>query len=243
MCGEELGIQLLFVPEEYGGMGGGAFDVYRVCERMAAIDLGIATSVLATFLGSDPITVGGTEEQKQRWMTRIAEEGLLMAYGATEPEAGSDLAALKTTAKPVTENGTVTGYRITGAKQWISNGGVADLATVLALAPGGPSWFVVERGAEGFTHGEPEDKHGIRLSQHGGAVPRGRLRRRRPPGRRRGGPGPRPGPAGLRLHAPDGGRLRPRRRLGGARPRDPLLGGADPGGRRRSPRSRATPTS
>jgi alkylation response protein AidB-like acyl-CoA dehydrogenase len=164
MCGEELGVQLLFIPEEFGGMGGGAVDVYRVCERMGTIDLGVATSVLATFLGSDPITVGGTPEQKQRWMTRIADEGILMAYGATEPDAGSDLAALKTTAKPVSENGEVSGYRITGAKQWISNGGVAELATVLALAPGGPSWFVIESGAEGFTHGEPEDKHGIRLS-------------------------------------------------------------------------------
>jgi alkylation response protein AidB-like acyl-CoA dehydrogenase len=164
MCGEELGVQLLFIPEEFGGMGGGAVDVYRVCERMAAIDLGVATSVLATFLGSDPITVGGTDEQKRRWMSRIAEEGILMAYGATEPEAGSDLAALKTTAKPVADNGSVTRYRLTGAKQWISNGGVAELATVLALAPGGPSWFVVESGTDGFTHGEPEDKHGIRLS-------------------------------------------------------------------------------
>jgi alkylation response protein AidB-like acyl-CoA dehydrogenase len=164
MCGEELGVQLLFIPEEFGGMGGGAIDVYRVCERMATIDLGVATSVLATFLGSDPITVGGTDEQKQRWMTRIADEGILMAYGATEPDAGSDLASLKTTAKPVSDNGEVSGYRITGAKQWISNGGVAELATVLALAPGGPSWFVVESGTEGFTHGEPEDKHGIRLS-------------------------------------------------------------------------------
>ncbi|HEY1277843.1 MAG TPA: acyl-CoA dehydrogenase family protein [Thermoleophilaceae bacterium] len=164
MCGEELGVQLLFIPEEFGGMGGGAVDVYRVCERMATIDLGVATSVLATFLGSDPITVGGTDEQKQRWMSRIADEGILMAYGATEPDAGSDLASLKTTAKPISDNGEVSGYRITGAKQWISNGGVAELATVLALAPGGPSWFVVESGTEGFTHGEPEDKHGIRLS-------------------------------------------------------------------------------
>ena len=145
MCGEELGIQLLFIPEEFGGMGGAAIDVYRVCESMAAIDLGVATSVLATFLGSDPITVGGTPAQKQRWMPRIAEEGLLMAYGATEPDAGSDLAAMKTKAKPVTENGAVRGYEITGAKQWISNGGVADLSSVLALAPGGPSWFVVDR--------------------------------------------------------------------------------------------------
>jgi alkylation response protein AidB-like acyl-CoA dehydrogenase len=162
--GEELGIQLLFVPYEYGGMGGGAFDVYRVCERMAAIDLGLATSELATFLGSDPIRVGGTEEQKREYMSRIAKDGVMFAYGATEPEAGSDLGALKTTAEPVTDNGTVTGYRINGAKQWISNGGVADLYTILAMAPGGPTWFVVERDAEGFSHGEPEDKHGIRLS-------------------------------------------------------------------------------
>jgi alkylation response protein AidB-like acyl-CoA dehydrogenase len=162
--GEELGIQLLFVPYEYGGMGGGAFDVYRVCERMASIDLGVATSELATFLGSDPIRVGGTEEQKRTYLSRIAKEGVLFAYGATEPEAGSDLGALKTIAEPVGENGAVTGYRITGVKQWISNGGVADLYTVLALAPGGPSWFVVDAGIEGFTHGEHEDKHGIRLS-------------------------------------------------------------------------------
>jgi alkylation response protein AidB-like acyl-CoA dehydrogenase len=162
--GEELGIQLLFVPYEYGGMGGGAFDVYRVCERMAAIDLGLATSELATFLGSDPIRVSGTEDQKREYMSRIAKEGILFAYGATEPEAGSDLGALKTTAERVSENGAVTGYRITGAKQWISNGGVADLYTILALAPDGPSWFVVESGAQGFTHGKHEDKHGIRLS-------------------------------------------------------------------------------
>jgi acyl-CoA dehydrogenase len=165
MCGEELGVQLAFVPEEYGGMGGSAFDVYRVCERMAAIDLGIATSVLATFLGSDPITVGGTPEQRAQWLGRIAEEGILMAYGATEPDAGSDLAALKTKAAPVTgDGGTVVAYLLNGAKQWISNGGVADAATVLALAPGGPSWFIVDRDTAGLTHGDPEDKHGIRLS-------------------------------------------------------------------------------
>ncbi|NNL65394.1 MAG: acyl-CoA dehydrogenase, partial [Myxococcales bacterium] len=164
MCGPELGAQLLFLPEEYGGMGGGALDVYRTCETLARIDVGVATGLLATFLGSDPIRVGGTPEQKQRWMTRIAEEGLLMAYGATEPEAGSDLAALRTTATPVEEDGQVVGYRLNGRKQWISNGGVAEVSTILANAPGGPSWFVVEREAEGFGHERPEDKHGIRLS-------------------------------------------------------------------------------
>ena len=164
MCGSDLGIQLLFIPEEFEGMGGGAFDVYRVCEEMGRIDLGVATGVLATFLGSDPIVFGGSYEQKKRWLTRIAREGLLMAYGATEPEAGSDLAALRTTAAPVTSEGKVVGYKLNGNKQWISNGGVADLYSILALAPGGPSWFVVERGAPGLGHGKPEDKHGIRAS-------------------------------------------------------------------------------
>ncbi len=164
MCGDELGVSLLFIPEEYGGMGGGCFDVYRTCEAMAGIDVGIATGVLATFLGSDPIVFGGTEEQRAHWLGRIAEEGLLMAYGATEPEAGSDLASMKTVAEPVVEDGETVGYRISGNKQWISNGGYADIYTILALAPGGPSWFVVDRGSPGFDHGKPEDKHGIRAS-------------------------------------------------------------------------------
>jgi len=165
MCSpDKLGIQLLFIPEEFGGMGGGAFDVYCICEEMARIDLGVSTAVLATFLGSDPITVGATAEQKKKWLTRIAEEGLLFAYGATEPEAGSDLAALRTTADRVLQDDRVVGYRINGSKQWISNGGIADAYTVLANTPGGPSWFIVEKGAPGFTHDEPEDKHGIRLS-------------------------------------------------------------------------------
>jgi len=165
MCSpDKLGIQLLFIPEEFGGMGGGAFDVYCVCEEMARIDLGIATAVLATFLGSDPITVGATPEQKKLWLGRIAEEGLLFAYGATEPEAGSDLGALRTTADRVNENGRVIGYKITGNKQWISNGGIADACTILANTPTGPSWFIVEKGTKGFSHDKPEDKHGIRLS-------------------------------------------------------------------------------
>ncbi|MCB8982808.1 MAG: acyl-CoA dehydrogenase family protein [Ardenticatenaceae bacterium] len=160
----QLGLHLLFIPEEYEGLGGGAYDIYRVSELMASIDLGVATGVLATFLGSDPIRVGGTEEQKALWMGRIAEEALLMAYGATEPQAGSDLASMSTKAVPVQDNGSVTGYKISGQKQWISNGAVADLYTVLALAPGGPSWFVVDKDAPGFTKGKPEDKHGIRAS-------------------------------------------------------------------------------
>jgi len=163
MCSDKLGIQLLFIPTEYEGMGGGTFDVYRVCEAMARIDLGVATGVLATFLGSDPIVVGGTPEQKKEWLTRIANEGLLFAYGATEPEAGSDLAALQTTARRIEQDGHLE-YVINGKKQWISNGGVADAYSILANAPGGPTWFVVEAGVPGFEHGKAEDKHGIRAS-------------------------------------------------------------------------------
>ena len=165
MCDpDQIGIQLLFIPEEYGGMGGGAFDVYCICEEMAHTDLGVATAVLATFLGSDPITVGATPEQKKVWLSRIANDGILFAYGATEPEAGSDLGALRTIADQVVQDGKVVGYKITGNKQWISNGGYADLYTVLAKAPGGPSWFIVEKDVPGLSHGKPEDKHGIRAS-------------------------------------------------------------------------------
>jgi alkylation response protein AidB-like acyl-CoA dehydrogenase len=165
MCDPKgLGIQLLFIPEEYGGFGGGAFDVYCVCEEMARIDLGVATAVLATFLGSDPIFVGATPEQKKLWLGRIADEGLLFAYGATEPEAGSDLGALKSTAERVMKDGRIVGYKLNGLKQWISNGGIADAYTILAASPSGPCWFILEKGAAGFKHDKPEDKHGIRLS-------------------------------------------------------------------------------
>ena len=107
-------------------MGGSTFDVYLICEQMARIDLGVATSLFATFLGSDPITFGATPEQKKKWLGKIADEGVLFAYGATEPEAGSDLGALKTTADRVEKDGKIVGYKINGSKQWISNGGIAD---------------------------------------------------------------------------------------------------------------------
>jgi alkylation response protein AidB-like acyl-CoA dehydrogenase len=161
---DKLGTQLLFIPEEYGGMGGSTLDVYLICEQMARIDLGVATSLFATFLGSDPITFGATPEQKKKWLGKIAEEGVLFAYGATEPEAGSDLGALKTTADRVIENGKIVGYKINGSKQWISNGGIAEHYTILANTPAGPTWFIVDAGTKGFAHDKPEDKHGIRLS-------------------------------------------------------------------------------
>ena len=73
MCGDELGIELVFIPEEFGGMGGATFDVYRVCEAMAAIDLGVATTVFATFLGTDPTTVGAAPDERKHWLGPVAE--------------------------------------------------------------------------------------------------------------------------------------------------------------------------
>ena len=164
MYGPQFGVHLLFIPEAYGGLGGGAYDVYRVSEAIARVDLGVASAVLATFLGLDPIVVGGTAEQKRKWMSRVAEQGLLVAYGVTEPTAGSDLAASRTRADPVYEDGNLIGYRLTGNKQFITNGGIADLYTILAVAPGGFTFFIIEKGTEGFHPEKPEDKHGIRIS-------------------------------------------------------------------------------
>ena len=164
MYGPQFGIHLLFIPEECGGMEGGAYDVYRVSEAIAKVDLGLGSAVLATALGLDPIAVGGTPEQKSKWMTQVAEQGWVVAYGVTEPTAGSDLAVIRTRADPVEKDGQIVGYTLNGNKQFITNGGIADLYTILARAPGGYTFFIVEKGAEGFSSGKPEDKHGIRIS-------------------------------------------------------------------------------
>lgn len=165
MTGPEVALHLIFIPEEYGGFGAGATEIAIVSERMAKMDLAVATSFLATCLGTDPIRVGATEEQKRKYITRIAEEGLIVAYGVTEPEAGSNVQALKTKAERVLdESGKIIGYRINGQKQFITNGGVAELYTILADTPDGPSFFIVEGGTEGLVPGKHEDKHGIRAS-------------------------------------------------------------------------------
>ncbi|MFZ2490485.1 MAG: acyl-CoA dehydrogenase family protein [Thermoanaerobaculia bacterium] len=165
MLGPEVGLHLPFLPVEYGGMGGGAYDVYRLASEFAQIDLGLATAMLAVALGTDPIRVGCTGPQKERWLTRIASEGMIVAYAVTEPEAGSNVQNVKTVAKPITDaDGKVTHYSLTGVKQFISNGSIADLYTVLAKTPGGPSFFIIERGTPGLAAGKHEVKHGIRLS-------------------------------------------------------------------------------
>jgi alkylation response protein AidB-like acyl-CoA dehydrogenase len=165
MLGPDVGLHLVFLPAEYDGMGGGAHDVYRLSTEFARIDLGLATAMLAVALGTDPIRVGCTDAQKRNWIPRIANEGLIVAYGVTEPEAGSNVQSLKTEAERITDaSGRVTHYRLNGVKQFISNGSIADLYTILAKAPGGPTFFVVERQTPGLSPGKHEIKHGIRLS-------------------------------------------------------------------------------
>jgi alkylation response protein AidB-like acyl-CoA dehydrogenase len=165
IMGPEMGLHLLFIDEEFGGLGASAYELAMVSERMAKMDLAIATSFLVVCLGMDPIRVGSTPEQKQKYITRIAEEGLMMAYGVTEPDAGSNVQALKTRAERVMDDGgNITSYKINGQKQFITNGAVADLFTILADTPEGPSFFIVEGGTKGIIPGKHEDKHGIRAS-------------------------------------------------------------------------------
>ncbi|MCP4293464.1 MAG: acyl-CoA dehydrogenase [bacterium] len=167
----DVGMHLIFLPENVGGLGGGARDICRVSEEMAKADLGVATAFLAICLGTDPILVGGTDEQKQKWLNRIASEGMIVAYGVTEPAAGSNVAGMQTTADQILDSdGKVTGYRLNGTKQFITNGGVAQLYTILAKTPGGLSFFVVERDTKGLEVGRHEDKHGIRASNTTGVV-------------------------------------------------------------------------
>ncbi|MGD8386429.1 MAG: acyl-CoA dehydrogenase family protein [Desulfobacteraceae bacterium] len=165
MLGPEVALHLIFIPEVYGGLGAGARDIAVVSERMAYMDMAVATSFLAICLGMDPIRVGATDAQKEEYIGRIAREGLIVGYGVTEPEAGSNVQSLKTKAERLLdEEGRLTGYRLNGQKQFITNGGVAQLFTILADAPDGPSFFAVEGDADGLTAGKHEDKHGIRAS-------------------------------------------------------------------------------
>ncbi len=165
LLGPEVGIQLLFIPEQFDGMGGGAADSCAVTRAMSRICLGVSTAFFALQLGADPILVAGTPEQKKKWLGKIADGSSLVAYAATEAEAGSNLASIQTRAEPVTNaDGNITGYIINGAKQFISTGGFADFVTVLAKTDQGPTFFIVEKGTPGFSPGKPEKKHGIRAS-------------------------------------------------------------------------------
>jgi alkylation response protein AidB-like acyl-CoA dehydrogenase len=154
----------ILIPEEYGGISGKVVDLAIVTEELCAVDAGIALAFGATGLGMYPILIGGSEEQKHKYLEPIATGSKLAAFALTEANAGSDAGAIETTARKEGDT-----YVLNGTKQWITNGGEADIYTVFAMTDKnkgarGCSCFVVEKGTPGFSFGKKENKMGIRSS-------------------------------------------------------------------------------
>jgi butyryl-CoA dehydrogenase len=154
----------IFVPEEYGGFGGGCFEIVLAMEELARGCVGVATSFAASALGIFPVMIAGSEEQKQKYLPDIASGARWAAFGLTEANAGSDASGIRTTA---VEDGDF--WVLNGTKQWITNGGESEIYTIVAMTDPtkgarGASIFIVEDGDPGFSYGKKEDKMGIRSS-------------------------------------------------------------------------------
>ncbi|MCB5234771.1 MAG: acyl-CoA dehydrogenase family protein [Candidatus Cloacimonetes bacterium] len=154
----------ILVPEEYDGISGKVMDLAIVTEELCAVDAGITLAFGATGLGMYPILLGGSEEQKQKYLPQIASGEQLAAFALTEANAGSDAGAIETTARKDGDH-----YILNGTKQWITNGGEAGIYTVFAMTDRskgarGASCFIVEKDTPGFSFGKKEDKMGIRAS-------------------------------------------------------------------------------
>jgi alkylation response protein AidB-like acyl-CoA dehydrogenase len=160
----DAGLFGVYIPEEYGGLGGGLLDLCLVVEELSRVCSGVAVSYAASGLGTFTLLEYGTDEQRQKYLPDIASGRKLAAFGLTEAEAGSDAGGIQTTATP-----TKGGYILNGTKQFITNGGDAEVYTVIALTdktkgPRGASAFVVDKDIPGFTFGRKEKKLGIRAS-------------------------------------------------------------------------------
>jgi len=154
----------IFVPQEFGGTGGGVLDLCIVTEELSRACGGIAVCFAASALGTFPIILFGNEEQRKKYLPGLASGKKIAAFGLTEAEAGSDASAIKTTAQ---KEGNY--YILNGTKHFITNGGDAEVYTVIAMTDKtkgarGASAFIVEKGTPGFTFGKKEDKLGIRAS-------------------------------------------------------------------------------
>ncbi len=160
----DAGLCGAYIPEKYGGFGeGNIMNLVLATEELCKVDGGIALCLAATALGTLPILIGGTEEQKQKYLPKIAA-GTIAAFGLTEPSAGSDATGMKTTAVKEGDY-----YILNGTKCFITNAGDADVYTVFAKTnpsrgARGISAFILEKGMEGFTFGKKENKMGIRAS-------------------------------------------------------------------------------
>ncbi|MBI4180956.1 MAG: acyl-CoA dehydrogenase family protein [Chloroflexi bacterium] len=154
----------VFIPEEYDGLGGGCLDLCLVVEELSRVCSSVAISYAAVDLGIIPLLEYGTEEQKRKYLPDVAAGKRLAAFAITEPMAGSDASAIRTTAERVKG-----GYLLNGTKQFITNGGEAELYTVIALTDKtrgarGASALLVEKDTPGFSFGKKERKLGIRAS-------------------------------------------------------------------------------
>ena len=154
----------VYLPEQYGGLGGGIMDMCLVTEELSRACGGIALGYAASGLGALPILLHGSDEQKARYLPDIAAGKRLAAFCITEAGAGSDAASIKTTARKEGDK-----YILNGTKQWITNAGEAEIYTVIALTDKtkgirGASAFIVEKGAKGMEFGKKEKKMGIRAS-------------------------------------------------------------------------------
>ena len=154
----------VFVPSEYGGMGGRVLDMSIATEELSRACGGIAVCYAASALGTYPIVLFGNEEQKKKYLPDLARGKTIAAFGLTEPEAGSDASAIKTTAVKKGDH-----YILNGTKHFITNGGEAGIYSVVAMTDRtkgarGASAFIVEKGTPGFTFGKKEEKMGIRAS-------------------------------------------------------------------------------
>ena len=154
----------IFVPEEYGGLGGGCFETVLAMEQLAQGCVGVATSFAASALGILPVMLAGSDELKQKYLPDIASGSRWAAFGLTEANAGSDAAGIRTTA---VEDGDF--WVLNGTKQWITNGGESQIYSIVALTDPnkgarGASIFMVEEGDPGFSYGKKENKMGIRAS-------------------------------------------------------------------------------
>ncbi len=152
------------VPEAYGGLGLSCLSHCLVLEEMSYGCMGINTTIAGNMLGSMPIILAGSEEQKQTFLGRLIAKPIFAAYCCSEPDAGSDVAGMKTRYRKVGDE-----YVLTGQKRWITNGGVADFYTVFARAEGtdrhkGITCFVVDRQTAGVSVGKKENKMGQRAS-------------------------------------------------------------------------------
>jgi len=160
----EAGLFGLFIPEEYGGMCVNVMNLCLATEELSRACGGIAVCYAASALGTFPIVLFGNDEQKKKYLPDLASGKKVAAFGITEPEAGSDASAIKTTAKKVGDH-----YILNGLKHFITNGGDAETYVVIAMTDKtkgarGASAFIVEKGTPGFTFGKKEDKFGIRAS-------------------------------------------------------------------------------